>query len=98
MAASQHSFASTTLKIAFTDIRFNTDALVFLSKLRMPLLTCDSSKDIFFSLYLTQDSKRMSIERKYDGKYCQVHIDLARRTQRTQNFSKSGKDSTSDRE
>jgi DNA ligase 4 len=40
----------------------------------------------------------MSVERKYDGEYYQVHIDLTRRTQRIQIFSKSGKDSTSDRE
>jgi hypothetical protein len=34
--------------------RFSTDALAFLSKLRMPLLVCDSSKDIFFSPGQTQ--------------------------------------------
>lgn len=43
-------------------------------------------------------SRRMSVERKYDGEYCQIHIDISRRTQRIQIFSKSGKDSTSDRE
>jgi DNA ligase 4 len=42
-------------------------------------------------------SRCMSVERKYDGEYCQVHIDLTQGTQRIQIFSKSGKDSTSDR-
>ena len=44
------------------------------------------------------DSRRMSVERKYNGEYCQVHIDLSRAMGRIQIFSKSGKDSTSDRE
>ncbi|RAL03067.1 ATP dependent DNA ligase domain protein [Aspergillus ibericus CBS 121593] len=42
-------------------------------------------------------SRRMSIERKYDGEYCQIHIDLSRRLNPIQIFSKSGKDSTKDR-
>lgn len=41
--------------------------------------------------------RRMSLERKYDGEYCQVHIDLTRRPNTIQIFSKSGKDSTVDR-
>ena len=40
----------------------------------------------------------MSIERKYDGEYCQVHVDLSKRESPIQIFSKSGKDSTKDRE
>lgn len=40
----------------------------------------------------------MSIERKYDGEYCQVHIDLSKTESPIQIFSKSGKDSTKDRE
>lgn len=40
----------------------------------------------------------MSIERKYDGEYCQIHIDLSKRESPIQIFSKSGKDSTKDRE
>ncbi|PFH58514.1 hypothetical protein XA68_13578 [Ophiocordyceps unilateralis] len=40
---------------------------------------------------------RMSIERKIDGEYCQIHIDATTRTPRLQIFSKSGKDSTEDR-
>ncbi|KAJ5649276.1 uncharacterized protein N7484_002999 [Penicillium longicatenatum] len=41
--------------------------------------------------------RRMSIERKYDGEYCQIHIDFANKHTPIQIFSKSGKDSTSDR-
>ncbi|KAH8800850.1 hypothetical protein F5884DRAFT_838055 [Xylogone sp. PMI_703] len=40
--------------------------------------------------------RRMSVERKYDGEYCQIHIDLSKANY-IQIFSKSGKDSTSDR-
>ncbi|PYH89345.1 putative ATP-dependent DNA ligase [Aspergillus ellipticus CBS 707.79] len=42
-------------------------------------------------------SRRMSMERKYDGEYCQIHIDLSNRLNPIQIFSKSGKDSTADR-
>ncbi|KAJ5621035.1 hypothetical protein N7510_005019 [Penicillium lagena] len=41
--------------------------------------------------------RRMSIERKYDGEYCQIHIDLTNKKNPIQIFSKSGKDSTADR-
>jgi DNA ligase-4 len=41
--------------------------------------------------------RRMSVERKYDGEYCQIHIDLSKQSGCIQIFSKSGKDSTSDR-
>ncbi|KAK2028294.1 ATP dependent DNA ligase domain-containing protein [Colletotrichum zoysiae] len=40
---------------------------------------------------------RMSCEKKIDGEYCQVHIDLAKGFKCIQIFSKSGKDSTNDR-
>jgi DNA ligase-4 len=44
---------------------------------------------------------RMSVEKKIDGEYCQIHIDLskikARKEKCIQIFSKSGKDSTEDR-
>ncbi|KAL8366801.1 hypothetical protein RB595_008748 [Gaeumannomyces hyphopodioides] len=40
---------------------------------------------------------RMSVEKKMDGEYCQVHIDLSRGANCIQIFSKSGKDSTQDR-
>ncbi|KAJ5716587.1 hypothetical protein N7493_008498 [Penicillium malachiteum] len=43
------------------------------------------------------DGRRMSIERKYDGEYCQIHIDLTNKENQIQIFSKSGKDSTADR-
>lgn len=38
-----------------------------------------------------------SAERKYDGEYCEVHVDVSRGEQCIQIFSKSGKDSTEDR-
>ena len=41
--------------------------------------------------------RKMSIELKYDGEYCQVHVDLRRPLNQFQLFSKSGKDSTVDR-
>ncbi|KAL4819847.1 hypothetical protein BDW67DRAFT_173121 [Aspergillus spinulosporus] len=41
--------------------------------------------------------RRMSVERKYDGEYCQMHIDLSKQPDCIQIFSKSGKDSTSDK-
>ncbi|KAL6251826.1 hypothetical protein RBB50_002036 [Rhinocladiella similis] len=42
--------------------------------------------------------RMMSVERKYDGEYCQVHIDLTKEpSSQIQIFSKSGKDSTRDR-
>lgn len=42
--------------------------------------------------------RTMSVERKYDGEYVQVHIDLSKGKDCIQLFSKSGKDSTKDRE
>lgn len=42
--------------------------------------------------------RRMSLERKYDGEYCQIHIDLTTAGSPFTIFSKSGKDSTLDRE
>ncbi|EXJ91963.1 hypothetical protein A1O3_00513 [Capronia epimyces CBS 606.96] len=42
--------------------------------------------------------RSMSVERKYDGEYCQIHIDLSKGKQNCiQIFSISGKDSTEDR-
>ncbi len=41
--------------------------------------------------------RTMSLERKYDGEYCQVHIDLSKLDDCITIFSKSGKDSTADR-
>lgn len=43
------------------------------------------------------DGRRMSVERKYDGEYCQVHIDKSNGRDCIRIFSKSGKDSTIDR-
>lgn len=42
------------------------------------------------------ERRRMSLERKYDGEYCQIHVDLTK-SDFIQIFSKSGKDSTVDR-
>ncbi|KAI1615402.1 DNA ligase, partial [Exophiala viscosa] len=42
--------------------------------------------------------RHMSVERKYDGEYCQIHVDRSKpRGNQIQIFSKSGKDSTTDR-
>ncbi|OJD16010.1 hypothetical protein AJ78_03802 [Emergomyces pasteurianus Ep9510] len=41
--------------------------------------------------------RTMSVERKYDGEYCQIHIDLSKGSGCMQIFSKSGKNSTADR-
>lgn len=41
--------------------------------------------------------RSMSVERKYDGEYCQIHIDLSDARDPIKIFSKSGKDSTNDR-
>lgn len=38
--------------------------------------------------------RKMSVERKYDGWYCQVHIDLSKGEDRIQLFSKRGKNFT----
>ena len=43
------------------------------------------------------DGRRMSIERKHDGEYCQIHVNLDKGEKCLQIFSKSGKDSTIDR-
>lgn len=42
--------------------------------------------------------RTMSVERKFDGEYVQIHIDLSKGRDCIQLFSKSGKDSTKDRE
>ncbi len=41
--------------------------------------------------------RRMSVERKYDGEYCQIHVDLNRSRDCITIYSKSGRDSTNDR-
>ncbi|KAJ9661635.1 hypothetical protein H2198_001811 [Neophaeococcomyces mojaviensis] len=43
------------------------------------------------------ESRIMSVERKHDGEYCQVHIDISKGSQCIQIFSKNGRDSTEDR-
>ncbi len=47
---------------------------------------------------MTMGHGRMSCERKMDGEYAQIHIDLSKSLDNCiQIFSKSGKDSTKDR-
>ena len=41
--------------------------------------------------------RKMIVEQKYDGEYCQIHVNLARGNDSIQIFSKSSKDSTVDR-
>jgi DNA ligase 4 len=41
--------------------------------------------------------RRINVERKYNGEYCQIHIDLSKASDSIKIFSKSGKDSTIDR-
>ncbi|PNS16516.1 DNA ligase 4 [Sphaceloma murrayae] len=43
------------------------------------------------------NGKRWMIERKYDGEYCEIHVDLSKGQDWLKIFSKSGKDSTQDR-
>ena len=40
----------------------------------------------------------MSVEAKVDGEYCQIHVDVSKGRRGIQIFSKSGKDSTEDRD
>lgn len=43
------------------------------------------------------DGRTMSVERKHDGEYCQIHIDMSKGEDCVQIYSKKCKDSTSDR-
>ena len=54
------------------------------------------ARSIAHTIQLAKD-RAMCIERKYDGEYCQVHVDIKRGDKWIQIFSKSGKDSTYDR-
>ena len=56
----------------------------------------DKARSIKHAVTLIQNRK-MSVERKYDGEYCQIHVDRSEPNQQIQIFSKSGKDSTLDR-
>ena len=46
----------------------------------------------------TADRRTMVLERKYDGEYCQIHVDLQKGDDWITIFSKNGRDSTEDRE
>ena len=41
--------------------------------------------------------RRMALEQKFDGEYCQIHVSVNGKRSKIQIFSKSGRDSTSDR-
>jgi DNA ligase 4 len=43
------------------------------------------------------EPRRISVERKYNDKYCQIHINLSRASNNIKIFFKSGKDSIIDR-
>ncbi|KAH7124781.1 hypothetical protein EDB81DRAFT_847037 [Dactylonectria macrodidyma] len=58
--------------------------------------TCEKARSIRHYCQLA-GPRRMSVERKYDGEYCQIHIDLNKSGADIKIFSKSGRDSTSDR-
>ncbi|KAF2153438.1 hypothetical protein K461DRAFT_278248 [Myriangium duriaei CBS 260.36] len=45
----------------------------------------------------TVDKQHWMVERKYDGEFCEMHIDLSKGDDWLKIFSKSGKDSTQDR-
>jgi DNA ligase-4 len=54
------------------------------------------ARSIKHCLQMTAGGKWL-LERKYDGEYCQIHIDLARDDDWLKIYSKSGRDSTEDR-
>ncbi|KAL8829406.1 MAG: hypothetical protein Q9170_006181 [Blastenia crenularia] len=60
---------------------------------RVPYLKGRSVKNVV----KLAEGRQMSVERKYDGEYCQVHVNLDKGDNWIQIFSKSGKDSTVDR-
>lgn len=43
------------------------------------------------------NQRTISIERKYDGEYCQIHVDRSGKNSKIQIFAKSGRDATNDR-
>ncbi|SMR59786.1 unnamed protein product [Zymoseptoria tritici ST99CH_3D1] len=62
--------------------------------------TFHKARGIDYCLDTMLKGKKWNLERKYDGEYCEVHIDLSRSSvpaECIQIFSKSGKDSTMDR-
>ncbi|PSK36741.1 DNA ligase 4 [Elsinoe australis] len=59
--------------------------------------TFTKARSIDHCLQIT-NKKRWMIERKYDGEYCEMHVDLSRGQDWLKIYSKSGKDSTQDRQ
>jgi len=70
----------------------------FISQVRVMIArpAHEKVRSIKYYFYLT-DPRRTSVERKYDGEYYQIHIDLNKARDCIKIFSKSGKNSTSDR-
>ncbi|KAG9891809.1 DNA ligase/mRNA capping enzyme, partial [Aureobasidium melanogenum] len=54
------------------------------------------ARSIKHCLQMTAGGKWL-VERKYDGEYCQIHVDLTRADDWLRIYSKSGRDSTEDR-
>lgn len=65
----------------------------------VPLRSYDKARSTKHCLQLMDGAKgKWSVETKYDGEYCQVHVDLSRGVYKCfQIFSKSQKDSTNDK-
>ena len=57
---------------------------------------CDKARSITYACQIA-DKRTLSVERKYDGEYCQMHVEVVEGQLRLQIFSKSGKNSTADR-
>jgi DNA ligase-4 len=56
----------------------------------------EKSRSIEHSCQLV-GKRSASVERKYDGEYCQIHVDISTGDFKIKIFSKSGRDSTADR-
>ena len=68
-----------------------------LTGLMIPRSEFRKARSIKQCLQLTRGHKWL-IDRKYDGEYCQIHIDLREGQDWLRIFSKSGRDSTQDRQ
>ncbi|KAF4555117.1 ATP dependent DNA ligase domain-containing protein 1 [Elsinoe fawcettii] len=58
--------------------------------------TFTKARSIDHCIQMTKQ-RRWMVERKYDGEYCEIHVDLSKGQNWLKIFSKSGKDSTEDR-
>ena len=57
---------------------------------------CDKAWSVKHACQIA-DERIVSVERKYDGEYCQIHVEVVKGQLKLQIFSKSGKNSTADR-